>query len=212
MNKTIKTFFSLALIFFLINTNVYAYSNEELTINRFEIIDDTTLLDKENNDIYFFEESAHLYNFINSMNNRNKISVRRVCTPGMPGYPYCQDNPIVSTGSRLISYYNTGFIKSNELLLGNDGWVFGGTYGATMQFSNTKELTFSYNGLSLTHKVTKSQSFKVPPHTRGNIKYQAKWRIETREGYSIRKDGSKTGFYKYKVTKFIEGGFIGVYK
>ena len=122
--------------------------------------------------IYFFEESAHLYNFINSINNRNKISVRRECTPGMPGYPYCQDNPIVSTGSRLISHYDTGFIQSNELLLGNDGWVFGGPYGATMQFSKTRDLTFSYNGLSLTHKVTKSQSFKVPPNTRGNIKYQ----------------------------------------
>ncbi|WP_282926121.1 hypothetical protein [Helcococcus kunzii] len=212
MNKTIKTFLSLALIFFLINTNVYAYSNEELTIDRFEIIDDTTLLDKENNDIYFFEESAHLYNFINSMNNRNKISVRRVCTPGMPGYPYCQDNPIVSTGSRLIGHYDTSFIKSNELLLGNDGWVFGGTYGATMSYNDDKTVTFSHAGLTLSRRVLTSRTFNVPPHTRGNIKYQAKWRIETREGYSIRKDGSKTGFYKYKVGKFLEGGFIGVYK
>lgn len=135
-----------------------------------------------------------------------------LCTPGMLGYPNCQSNPIVSTGSRYVSHYNTGFIKSNELLLGNSGWVYGGKHGATMALNTSKTVTFSYNELSFSREVGHSRTFNVPPGKSGNIKYQARWRIETKEGYSIRKYGSKTGFYKYKVTKFIEGGFIGVYK
>lgn len=208
--KKIRFFITFILILFIFNGNTYASSVNKIQNNKFEYINDLTLYDKDSNLFFSFESHSDLLKFLNP--GLRKISFRSVCTPGMSGYPYCQNNPVVSTGSRYISHYNTDFIQNKELLLGNNGWVFGGTHGATMQFSTSKDITFSYDSLSFSIKVGKSSTFNVPPRTMGNIKYQAKWRIETREGFSIRKDGSKTGFYKYKVSKFLEGGFIGVYK
>lgn len=210
--KKIKIFILIFFITFIINGNVNASNNLNTTDNRFEVINDLTLKDIKNNYYYHFENHNDLKRFINNNVIKSNDTTMSTCLPGMPGYPNCHSNPIVSTGSRYLSHYNTDFIKSNELLLGNNGWVFGGRHGATMSFNTSMTVTFTHGSLSLSHEVGHSSTFNVPAGKRGNIKYQAKWRIETREGYSVRKDGSKTGFYKYKVTKFIEGGFIGVYK
>ena len=191
------------------------FGNEEVReygkVAEYTIVDDKTVYDSSNETFYTFDTTEDLMLFISIMRGES-TRTRSSCLPGAPGYPQCQSNPVVKVENVAVSSYNTGWLRHTTLLLGAGGWVNGGQYGATMAFTSSTTLGYSYDGVSFSRSVGKSSSFAVPAGRRGNIQYESRWKIETFQQWHILKDGTRTKGPTVKSAKFIEGSFVGVYK
>ncbi len=218
MRKFKVRFFIICLMLFISQFKVLnisalsysVYSNDSLdNFSNLILVSDNVMFDSVNDIYYLFDTSEDIqFRFINLDGFSSPMSI---CLPGDPGYPNCQSNPVVRIEYEYISHYVTDYLVNPTLMLGNYGWVFGGVYGATMAYSSAKELGFTVEGISVSRSVGSSQSFPVPPGVSGNIKYKAKWRVETQRIWNILQDGQRLQGPLVKIIKFEIGGYFGVY-
>lgn len=213
-NKKHKILSVILLIIVLIMSSspvsAQSFGNVDYNVE-YEIINNTTLYNESENSFYGFDNELDMTSFLSSLNYHN-TTILNTCFPGDPGYPTCQSNPIVGSESTYVSHYYSGYLVHSKLLLGSAGWVFGGAYGASMTYNSSTTLTYTYDGVSFSKNIGQSSTFPVPAWKKGNIKYQSKWKIETRQLWHILKDGSRINNIQYKVSTFIDGGHVGVYQ
>lgn len=201
----------LSVFFFVISSSIHVSANEE--VNEFpdyeeiEIIDELTLKDQDDT-YYFFETQDDRDMFLIMLQD---MSVQLyACLPGDPGYPTCSDKTVVRIESIRVRSYHTGLLSQGGYLL--DDWTFGGSEGASMTLTESKEITFGYEGISCTLSVSHSQTFNVPVNRRGNIRYRADFLVTVYQNYFILKDGSRVVGNQYKTMKKSWGEFYPVYK
>lgn len=190
--------------------------NLEENANEFFIVDERTLYNESEDAYYTFGSEEEMNEFLMILDGSYTASLY-ACGPGDPGYPHCQEDPVTSVGSKLISSEKTGYILSENYLLGNNGWCYGpGSYTIEKNSSYDASFGISYKGFSasLGFQVSASQSytFSVKGKEKGNVKYKSRFIIETRQYVYTLKSGKKVNGSKYKVTRRMDGtgGFTGI--
>lgn len=186
---------------------VHAQENQKFpTIEDIEIVDDTTVRNIETKEYYIFSSSDERDTFIAELEMQN-ISLY-VCLPGAAGYPTCGNVVVSSELQTMGAATETGLLRFQNYLLGNDGWIFGpGT--AIYSTSSGISAQFKYNdnfSLSFSYSVTKGGSFYVDDIYRGNIVFVGNFSLTPQRWVFKLKDGSTTYGAKFYISRLLYGG------
>lgn len=207
-----KIFISICLIMIIPSSFLHIdaiEAEDTIALENVLIIDDTTLMANDGTQ-YFFNSKEDRDEFLLTLDVENTRSLYS-CSPGDPGYPNCQSNPVVRVETKLIRTTITDYIKNDKLLL--DNWVYGGLYGATMSVSSSRSVSYVVDGVgSVSVSSGTSQSFNVPAGKYGNIKLKMKFKVNLYQRYWILKDGTKQVGTQYSTASKYEGVFYGEYK
>lgn len=169
------------------------------------IVDNTTIKD-EDGTFYVFNSKEDRDNFILKLEGAPSLYA---CLPGDPGYPNCQDNPVVRTETEKINSYSTSRYECKNPLL--PVWTAG---PADMSLNITAEASFQVEGTGLSISVGQSSTFPVPKGKEGNIKYRTKFTVTVYQQWVIYADGSRVKDVQYKtITPVVgDGTFFAVYR
>lgn len=203
---------------FLLITPIKVSADETVSQNldNFVILDDVTLYNMEEDSYYLFATNENLYEFLVVISGNDNVSTY-ACLPGDPGYPNCNGDAVVKVETKTIKTTTTGYVLSDNWLLGNNGWIYGpGTCGLTIGRTYGATFGITQDGItgSFNHSVTVNQSYSysVVAGKKGNFKYTCKLRIETKQYIYTLESGKKSTGPFYLVTKMIDGtgGFKGI--
>lgn len=129
-------FLSFLFSFLLIFSPSLKVNAQLLNTHDINILNERSFVDEQNNEVYEFSNNKDMMSFIDSLMLNNGIRTRSSnCFPGSPGYPTCQNNPIVSSYSIFQRTYNT-IERSHNLVtpLKGPGTVsIGSSYGISIQ-------------------------------------------------------------------------------
>lgn len=193
--------------------DILAYDSSE--VDRIVIINENVVYNIDDDEYYIFYNEEEKDMFLIALESRKGESeiTTFACLPGDPGYPHC-GNTIVSYTTEVIgSTRRTSYIQSQNYLLGNNGWAYGGmTCGLTVGVSyGVNFILTDYLNASVSFNINGSYSFFVPEGYKGNIKYQGKFDVTPKRYVYKWSDGSIT-YQNFYSAKFVDGtgGFVKI--
>lgn len=208
--QKIISIITVVLMIMVVSTKIYA--TEEVSINDFVIISDSTIENISTKELYVFVGEKERDIFLNEL--REKEVSTCACLPGDPGYPNCTDRYIVRTEKQTLSgtISDTGYLTSNNYLCGNNGWVFGpGNISYSASAGVTASFSYNNNGygvnVNISYSVTRGASFYVPAGKKGNIKYKARFKLVPSRYKYTWNNGDVTYSTKFYISTLIDGGF-----
>lgn len=182
------------------------YDETNLTFQMIEIVSDTVV--KDESDVYYvFNTMEDRNQFLLQLNGAPSL-LSSACLPGDPGYPNCDDNPVVRVESEVINTYTTQRYESGPLL---STWTEG---PAEMSINYEETVSFEVEGVGVSVSVGYSSSFPVPAGKEGNIKYKTKFKVTVYQQWAVLKDGTRVKTMQYKTVAPVngDGTFFAVYR
>lgn len=193
--KVILRILTLIIPIIVSGTHVYAKQNDDyinktldsnIEYSSYEKIDSKTLYNKNTDSYYIFNNNDEMEKFllssVKNVSRSNYNMANSQCLPGNPGYPNCYKDYAVSSKTIILDSTTTGYLTSRNYLLGENGWLKG---PGTMSYNISKSYsaTFGYRYKSIDASITfglskgAGYSFKVPAGYKGNVKYEAKFKV-----------------------------------